>query len=95
MAEELHGGQDQSGSGDVQKRDGEGVLAMGQSPPKKLSRTEALEPDVGAGATMLNFDGAAMAEEFHGERVQSVSGDSQKRDSEGVVTVGMTPPKRS
>ena len=76
MAEELHGGQDQSGSGDVQKRDGEGVLTMGQSPPKKLSRTEALEPDVGAGATMLNFDEAAMAEELNGEQDQSGSGDS-------------------
>ena len=94
MAEELHGGQDQSGSGDVQKRDGEGVLAIGQSPPKKLSRTEALEPDVGAGATMLNFDEAAMAEEFHGEQVQSGSGDSQKRDSECVVTAGMTPQRK-
>ena len=92
MAEELHGGQDQSGSGDVQKRDGEGVVTIGMSPPpKKLTKTEALEPDVGAGATMLNFDEAAMAEEFHGEQDQSGSGDSQKRDSECVVTAGMTP----
>ena len=34
---------------------------------------------------------AAMAEEFHGEQVQSGSGDFQKRDGEGVVTVGMSP----
>ena len=94
MAEEFHGEQVQSGSGDFQKRDGEGVVTVGMSPPKKLTKTEALEPDVGAGATVLDFEAAAMAEEFHGEQVQDGSGDSQKRDGEGVVTVGMSPPKK-
>ena len=48
MAEELHNEQDQSGSGDVQKRDGEGVVTIGMSPPQQKKK-EAHE-DRGTGA---------------------------------------------
>ena len=61
-AEELQGEQILSATGEGQKRDAEGVVTPGESPPKKATRTEASEADLGIGGRALAFEDEASEE---------------------------------